>query len=341
MSVPAVFARFRAEIDRGLAAALDGRESPLYDMLRYHLGWIDERGNHFPNSTGKALRPTLCLLACQSLGGDYRRALPAAVAVELVHNYSLIHDDIQDGDTERRHRPTVWSVWGKAQAINAGSAMRILAGLALNNLPGRVPLSRRMRLQNLIDESCLALIEGQYLDIAYETRLDVPVRAYLDMVGKKTAALMACALESGAMLATRDEGVVAGFREAGRSLGMAFQIRDDILGVWGDERETGKPSGNDIRRKKKSLPVVYALEKARGPSKECLVSFYGNGVSGAEANVKAVLSVLDKVSARARAQALADKYRQEAAERLAGLPLTENGRRDIAELLDFLVERNF
>lgn len=339
MNLPEVFTRYRAEIDAGLRAALRGRKSPLYDMMRYHLGWADDKGNPLPESGGKALRPTLCLLACQSLGGDYRRAIPAAAAIELAHNYSLIHDDIQDDDKERRHRPTVWSIWGKPQAINAGTAMRLLASLALADLRERgVSDETRLRIQRLLDEDCLALIEGQYLDISYETMFNITVSDYLDMIEKKTAALIACALEAGALLASENEAVIAGYRRAGRNLGMAFQIRDDILGIWGDERQTGKPSCSDIIKKKKSMPIIYALENTRGEMRTRLQRIYGNGASP---DTAAVLEILDAVGARHQAQRLAEGYSNEAMAGINALPLREASRRDLTEVLSFLIERDF
>ncbi|MDP6416110.1 MAG: polyprenyl synthetase family protein, partial [Gammaproteobacteria bacterium] len=261
--LPQVFEKYRTEIDAELRSLLAQHQSPLYDMMRYHLGWIDEKGHPQQGSTGKALRPTLCLLACEAAGGEYRHALPAAAAVELVHNYSLIHDDIQDDDRERRHRPTVWSIWGKPQAINAGTAMRLLSNMALFRLAKwRVSLEKRTRVQYLLDESSLRLIEGQYLDISYESRFDISVSDYLKMIEGKTASLMSCSLEAGALLGSDDEHLVESLRNIGRCLGLAFQIQDDILGIWGNQEETGKPLGSDIRHRKKTFPIVHALEKA-------------------------------------------------------------------------------
>ena len=197
--------------------------------MRYHLGWIDKKGNRTDGNTGKALRPTLCLLACQAVGGEYHRALPAAAAIELLHNFSLIHDDIQDNDRKRRHRPTVWAIWGKPQAINAGTAMRILTNVALFRLKELgVNPEKRLLVQQLLDETTLRLIEGQYLDIDYEKYVDINVSDYLRMVQGKTAALIACALESGAALGTDDERLIKNLHDLGWNLGLGFQIRDDI-----------------------------------------------------------------------------------------------------------------
>lgn len=341
MKLPPVFERYRSEIDSELRAVLAERQSPLYDMMRYHLGWIDAQGHPLPGSVGKALRPALCLLACEVVGGEYHRALPAAAAVELVHNFSLIHDDIQDDDRERRHRPTVWSIWGKPQAINVGTAMRILASLALSRLgESGVSVEKQLRAQRILDESSLRLIEGQYLDISYESRLDIGVTDYLEMIDGKTATLIGCSLELGALLGTDDEPMLRGLRGFGRNLGLAFQIRDDVLGIWGNEKETGKPLGSDIRRRKKSLPIVYALEKAAGEAKAELANIYQNEVIG-EDGAMAVLRILDVVEAQRYAQNMAEMYRDKALEEITGLALMPAARRDLEELAHFLVERNF
>jgi len=341
MKLPAVFERYRGEIDAELRAALVDCRAPLYDMLRYHLGWVDEKGNALPRTAGKALRPTLCLLACQAVGDNYCRALPAAAALELVHNFSLIHDDIQDDDRERRHRPTVWSIWGKPQAINAGTAMRIIASLTMLRLAERgVPAHKQLRSVRLLDESCLRLIEGQYLDISYEKRLDIGVADYLAMIDLKTASLIACSLELGAMLGTDDEQIIRSLRAFGRNLGLAFQIRDDVLGIWGDQEKTGKPVGSDIRRKKKSLPVVYALDKAEGAARAELLRIYGPEAID-DQGLDSVLSVLAAVQAKARAQDLAEQYCARAMEKLDELALSSRARQSLDQVAYFLTRRQF
>lgn len=339
--LPDVFERYRATIDSELRSVLAEHHSPLYDMMRYHLGWEDERGNPLPGGAGKALRPTLCLLACEAVGEDYQRALPAAAALELVHNYSLIHDDIQDDDRERRHRPTVWSIWGKPQAINAGSAMRLLASLALLRLQAHgITPDKQSCVQFLLDDASLKLIEGQYLDIDYEDRFDITVKDYLEMIGGKTAALLSCSLEVGALLGTGNPDVVEGFRIMGKSLGLAFQMRDDILGIWGNPEETGKPLANDIRRRKKTLPIVYALENAGSRSRDELISIYRHEVND-EATVAMVLGILEEVSARKGAQAMVEQHSQEAWQVLDRLMLAPQSKREMEELVHFLTTRNF
>ena len=339
MILPASFGKYRGEINAELKQVLGGRQSPLYDMMRYHLGWIDEKGNPLRDSTGKALRPTLCLLACEVAGGDYRRALPAAAAIELVHNFSLIHDDIQDDDTERRHQPTVWSIWGKPQAINAGTAMRLLSNVALLRLNQYdISLEKRLRAQCLIDETSLNLIEGQYLDINYETRFDITVADYLDMIEKKTAMLLACSLETGALLGTDDECLISRLRSIGLNLGLAFQIVDDVLGIWGDEETTGKPQGNDIRRRKKTFPIVCILEETSDGFREELIRIYRNGTGD---SVAEVLQILESIDARSRAKKMAERYCDEAIKEINCLSVPSSAKQALEEIACFLVRRNF
>jgi len=341
MKLPAAFQRYRSAIEGELRMVLAERQSPLYDMMRYHLGWIDENGNPRQGSAGKALRPTLCLLACEAVGRDYCRALPAAAAIELVHNFSLIHDDIQDDDRERRHRPTVWSLWGKPQAINAGTAMRVLASVVSLRLKEHdVSAQKQLRVQRLIDETSLRLIEGQYLDINYESHFDIRVSDYLDMIEGKTAALIACSLEVGALLGTDDEQVIRSFRDIGRNLGLAFQIRDDILGIWGDEEKTGKPLGSDIRHRKKTLPIVYVLEKAEDRLRKELVTLYQNGALNDD-GIAEVLRILEAVAVHSQAQKMAEMYRDKAIEATDKLELSPLARHDLEEVAQFLVGRSF
>jgi geranylgeranyl diphosphate synthase, type I len=340
MNLPVIFEKYRAEIDTELKSVLAERRSPLYDMLRYHLGWLDADGHICEGPVGKALRPTLCLLACEATAGEYGRALPAAAAIELIHNFSLIHDDIQDNDRQRRHRATVWAIWGKPQAINAGTAMRILTNTALRRLGDLdVPAEKRLLVQELMDEASLRLIEGQYLDIDYEKRLDITVPDYLQMIGGKTASLIACSLEVGALLGTDDNRVINDFRRLGWDLGLSFQIRDDILGIWGDRDVTGKPLAGDIQRRKKTLPVVRALENAKDGYKESLVRFYQNGKD--KGDVAGILDALNRSGAQAYAQKMNGKYCRDARQIIRGLDIAAAARGHFEELIGFLEERNF
>ena len=242
-----------------LLSVRDGPTAGLYEMMRYHLG-LDASG-----SSGKRMRPLLGLLAYSSIRGDYHAALPGAAAVELGHNFSLVHDDIEDADRERRHRATLWAVHGIPQAINAGDMLFTLSRVALHRLSDLgFSDAKVLRLMRLYDMTCLALCEGQYLDIwASERTEPMSVELYFDMIGRKTAALIAASVEAGAILATDDEEIIARYHAFGWALGVAFQLNDDLLGIWGDQAKTGKEP-TDVARHKMTLPVIYAFEHA-GP----------------------------------------------------------------------------
>jgi geranylgeranyl diphosphate synthase, type I len=339
MSLPVILDKYRSQVDRELKALVDERKSVMYDMMRYHLGWIDEKGSPVKGKAGKALRPALCCFSCEAAGGDYRKALPAAAALELVHNFSLIHDDIQDNDRERRHRATVWAVWGMPQAINAGNAMRVLANSALRHLKG-ISTEKQVRLHELLDEISLSLIEGQYLDIGYEKRFDITVEDYITMINGKTVALLAGSMEIGALLGTDVEAEVGNFKETGRNLGLAFQIRDDILGIWGDSEETGKSTGSDIRRRKKSYPVVFALENTGGAAKTELVSIYQHSHMD-ESDVSRALEIFEAAGTQAKAQGLVQKYCGEAWENFKKARVSKEHQAEMDELIGFLTGRKY
>jgi len=238
--------------------------APYYGMILYHMGWVDEDFSPARQQAGKRLRPLLCLLTCEACGGDWHQAVPAAVAIELLHNFSLIHDDIEDNSPRRRHRPTVWSLWGRAQAINAGDGLFAISRLALQQVAERGASAEKvLHAFRIVDKTCLELTEGQYLDLAYEEEEGVTVEMYLEMIAKKTGALMGCATHIGALLGTDDDLVIESYRSFGYQLGLLFQIVDDILGIWGTGEATGKGVGEDIVQKKKSLPVIYALQHSQ------------------------------------------------------------------------------
>lgn len=246
-----------ADLQRVIEQHLPADYPELREMMSYHLGWSGEGSG--PEAQGKRIRPMLVLLCAQAAGGSWQRALPAATAVELLHNFSLIHDDLQDNSRLRHGRPTVWVKWGHAQAINAGDIMFTLAFLALNDLANWLPAQEVLAAGQILQRTCLRLTEGQYLDISNESKLNLPMEAYWPMIGGKTSALLSSAAELGALAAGADETRRASFREYGYSLGLAFQVLDDWLGVWGDAAQTGKSVESDLVSGKKTLPVVYAL----------------------------------------------------------------------------------
>lgn len=331
--------RYQPELDAELGLVIGDSSLPLYDMMRYHLGWIDAFGQERPGKGGKLLRPGLCLYACESVGGDWRQALPAAAALELMHNFTLIHDDIEDDDRERRGVPTVWSVWGQPQAINAGDAMHILSRLALLKLEERgVSTAKVLRAARILDQTCLRLCEGQYLDISYENRMDIGIDDYMEMIGGKTAALFACSLKLGALTGTRDEDLIEVLHRFGKNLGLAFQIQDDILGIWGEDSKTGKSTASDIRKKKKTLPIVYGIEKAKPHQKEHLLRVYQKEIV-AERDIPAILQVLSDTGAREYVEWIAKQYCQKAATNVEEMNIASSAKDGLKSVVESLIGR--
>ncbi len=239
----------------------------FHDMLTYHMGWSGEGAG--PEAAGKRIRPLIVLLTAAAIStestgspdSNWKSALPAAAAMELIHNFSLVHDDIQDNSEKRRGRSTVWVKWGMAQAINAGDALFVLANLAAADLHNYYPAEKCIRAIKLIQGTCLSLTRGQYLDMDYPNRADLSVEDYWPMVSGKTAALLSCCCELGAILGGADESTIEAYKSFGHYLGLAFQVQDDILGIWGTEEVTGKSASSDLIEGKKSLPVLYGLAK--------------------------------------------------------------------------------
>ena len=340
----AIAARYLPAVEAEMRAVVRVPEGPLhpfYGMMAYHLGWLDAEFRPTEARRGKGIRPLLCLLACEAAGGDWERALPAAAAIELTHNFTLIHDDIEDGDEERRGRPTVWRLWGVPQAINAGDGLFVLARQALHRLVER-GVEPRTVVQVLAwyDAACQALCEGQYLDLAFEERTDVTAEEYLQMIRGKTAALLVAALRIGARLGTSDTRLVELYARFGEHLGIAFQLVDDILGLWGDQALTGKPAGNDLRRRKKTLPVVYGLEQETGQSQRPLHALYRQETLS-DADVMAALELLERCGARRYVEDLARYHRQRALEILDETGIDNPAQQRLRTVARFLIEREF
>jgi geranylgeranyl diphosphate synthase type I len=291
-----------------IARAEDPRTTELYSMVRYHMGLDSDAPR------GKRMRPLIGLLADQSIVGDHHKALPREAAVEMGHNFSLVHDDIEDQGAERRHRPALWTTAGIPQAINTGDALFTLSRMALYRLTeegfsdGRV-----LRLMRLYDETCLALCEGQFMDIWTSEHDEwMSVDYYFDMIGRKTASLIAGSAEAGAVLATEDEAVVSAYRRFGWSLGLAFQLNDDVLGIWGDKAITGKET-SDIATRKKTLPLIYARAEATGSDGERLRGILAQSETDpSPAQINEVLGILGRVGAQEYTRGRARTYRDEA-----------------------------
>lgn len=338
-ALPHVFQKYRADIDDALHASLIQNEMLLHHMIHYAMGWdgVDRKVRF--TTDGKALRPTLCLLTCEANGGQVSAALPAAVSLELIHRFSLIHDDIQDRDETRHHRPTLWAVWGEPRSLIAGNTLKVIADMAVWGLVTQgLDFENALMAAGILTEAYLLMIEGQYLDISYEGRPDISVQNYLDMISRKTGALIQCSLTLGALIGTQDVDIVNAFSKCGRSLGFVFQIRDDILGIWGNEESTGKPVGADIRRKKNTLPVVYTMSQADGVDAVLLREVYRD-TSVTEKGISSVLEVMGKVNAMEFAQNLASKHAEQAIQALESTELAASSKEEMEELIHFLLIR--
>jgi len=254
-------ARYRPLIQNEMRRAVGSQPGRLYAWMRYHLGWEDRDGSPVTASPGKLMRPVAVLLAAELLDGQATEALPMAASVELVHNFSLLHDDVEDASEFRRGRQNLWTFAGAAQAINTGDGMFVVSRLAAHRvLDAGVAPDRALAAMRELDEACLRLVEGQYLDMSFELRNDVTLDEYLEMAAGKTAAMFAAPFAIGAILAGADERTVEAFRRYGHHVGLAFQMVDDVLGIWGDTAVTGKPVGDDLSARKMTFPVIAGLE---------------------------------------------------------------------------------
>ncbi|TDP96632.1 geranylgeranyl diphosphate synthase type I [Labedaea rhizosphaerae] len=283
----------RATLEPALRGAVDTLPGSLRHLVGYHFGWWDERGGPTGSAagSGKAIRPALVFLASRAVGGDPLAAMPAAVAVELVHNFSLVHDDVMDGDHTRRHRRTVWSVFGVGPAILAGDALVTLAMDVLDGHPATSVLAAAVQ----------DLLSGQSADLEFEDRNDVVLPECVRMAQQKTGALLGCSCAIGASFAGAEPVRVEHLRGFGEQLGLAFQVVDDLLGIWGDPAVTGKPVFSDLENRKKSLPVVAALTSGT-PAGELLAERYAT----ADEDLPGLAALIDEAGGRAWAHQQAD-----------------------------------
>jgi geranylgeranyl diphosphate synthase, type I len=291
-------------------------------MLAYHFGYPP----HGPARRGKRLRPTMLMRVCESEGAPLEHALDAAAAVELLHNYSLVHDDIEDRDEYRHGRRTLWSVYGIAQAVNTGDAMCALSFLTLMRAKALLGPARALDVIERLHRAHRTMCDGQSLDLQFESEGHVELADYDVMIACKTAALFEAACSLGACAAGVDESRVAGYAEVGRAYGMAFQVRDDLLGIWGSTDRTGKTVAGDLMRRKWSFPVVWALAQPASPAREVVAGAYRSQRSLDATEVANVVAALDELGAR------------EAAMRAVAEPMAVVERHPNRALRDYLLE---
>lgn len=340
IETPIILSKYFRHIHQFGKIQIDQSHPTVYEMLRYSMGWIDENGN--PSlSQGKALRPTLCLYTCEALGTPYEKALPAAVALELIHNFSLIHDDIQDKDLIRHHQPTLWARLGTSKALLAGNIMRVIAdktaiGLRSNNSPPSVIFE----VLELLTQASLEMIEGQFLDIQFESQPEISIQDYLKMISLKTGALIRTSIKIGALVGTQNRKVISNFNDFAINLGFAFQIRDDYLGIWGKSTETGKAVGADILRKKNTLPIIHLKSESSGANSKQIHKVFSKEKLNSR-DVSDILEIMDDIRTKDYTSQRTDHYCNLAFKYLKMLNLDSAYEKDFLDLLEFFRSREF
>jgi geranylgeranyl diphosphate synthase, type I len=334
-TVPTALGRARGLVGPALRRRVDRLSPPLRRVCGYHFGFTDEAGRPAHGDGGKAVRPALALLSAEGAGSSAEVALPGAVAVELVHNFSLLHDDVMDRDRERRHRATAWAVFGEGPAILAGDALLVLAHHVLleDATPARVAASRRLA------DATARMIEGQADDVALQAGGMVSLAECRAMMAGKTGALLSCAASIGALLAEAPAPAVSALADFGLHLGLAFQAIDDVLGIWGDPEVTGKPVAGDLRERKRSYPVVAALTSG-GPEADRLLALLGHGEPSGDALAEAV-SLVERLGGRSQARVLAEREMQLCLDALDRAGLHEPARTELEDVARFVTARDF
>lgn len=332
----------RTAIQVAMRAAFPAAEpqvAQFYAMQQYQLGWRDEQLAPAQIDPGKLLRPQLALLACRAAGGDARQALPLAAGIQLVHDFSLIHDDIEDNSDLRRGRPTVWKLWGLPQGINTGDGMFAIAHLAVHQLSqAGVPAALALEILKRFDQTILTICEGQFLDLSFEGQMAIGEADYLAMIGRKTAALIAAAAGLGAMVGGADAATAAALFEYGESLGLAFQVQDDVLGIWGDPEITGKPFAADLYRRKLSLPVIHALHHAADG--DTVAQIYRQPELG-DRDVRQLLDIFEHTKSRDYTAGVAERYHRQALGALDSARGDATALGEIRTITERLLDRKF
>ncbi|MDT9699092.1 polyprenyl synthetase family protein [Streptomyces sp. P17] len=320
------------ELVRPVLCEAVGRLHPwVGEMAAYSFGWSEVGGAPVAATGGKGVRQALAVLGAEAVGGPTEAGTTAAVAVELVHAFSLLHDDIMDGDTARRRRPTVWKAYGTGPAVLAGDALFALAVETLAAAPGGGGPVR------LLSVALGDLVRGQADDLLFATRPwtgpeRVRPEEYRAMAEHKTGALLGCAAALGAALGGAPSTTVAALDRAGRDLGIAFQIVDDVLGIWGDPAVTGKPVHGDLRERKKTFPVLVALDS---PVARRLAELLESGEDSGRA-----AALIEEAGGRSAALREARRRIGEAEAALDAVPLEAGAAGELRSLLDFLVRRD-
>jgi geranylgeranyl diphosphate synthase type I len=319
----------RSLVTPTLRAAVDQLSDPVRQVARYHFGWCDAQGRPIETADlggGRAIRPALVLLSAQAIGGAAEHAVPGACAVELVHNFSLLHDDLMDRDPTRRQRAACWSVFGASAAILAGDALLALAFDVLGRSGRSVDT-----VNGLLAGVLLRMVDGQGADISFEARIDVDLAECIRMAAGKTGALLggACALGAATGGGTPDQ--VEYLRGFGENLGLAYQCLDDVRGIWGDPLATGKAARSDLVNRKKTLPVVATLCSGTAAGRELALLYHGEGPLPA-ADVARAATLIESAGGRSWTEARAVEHQEQAMECLRSAGLAAAAEAELAEL---------
>lgn len=330
-----------ADAEQSTAHRLNALDLPLYGMIRYHLGWADAQFQRASFDAGKRMRPLICLHACAAVTGHPEPAFDIAAAIEILHNFTLVHDDIQDRSETRRHRPTIWSLWGESQAINTGDAMFALGQLAaLRLLDRELPVERSAAVLRGYNDVALRIVEGQVLDLGFEERWNISSSEYLEMIRGKSAAIVAYAAWAGSVLGGADFSAAERFRAFGETLGLGFQIRDDVLGIWGETSITGKRKGDDIRRRKKSLPIIKLVTAAASDEADRLRDIYSRAEIR-ESDLDWIMGLLRRYEIEDELEAVVADYHRRARQLIEDAVPDSSSRRALLDLLQRLSTRAF
>ena len=320
------FEEYLAKVNEAISAIPYPKEpSQLYQPIAYTMAL-----------GGKRLRPVLVLMACEAMGGDAAKALNAAVGLELFHNFTLLHDDVMDKAAVRRGQPTVHRRWNENVAILSGDAMLTMA----SQYVARVDEAVLQPVLEVFNTTAMEIYEGQQWDMDYEQRAEVTEADYIEMIRLKTSVLLGCACKMGAIIAGADEANAKALYEVGLNLGLAFQLQDDVLDVWGDEATFGKEIGGDIMNNKKTYLLINALNRAQGDDLGGLRRWITDEYAMRQEKVPAVRAIYERLGLRQLAQEAIAAYTQKALDGLAQVAMGDDDRKEFAEVINRLVDRS-
>ena len=324
------FQVYQQGLEDELQVIFSSRQGFLYDLLRYHLGWADQRGQPQDRPLPQHFQPTLALVTCDALCGDFHPALPVAAAIELLYNFTIVHGDVQAGRVDPADSPSIWWVWGPAQAINAGDGLHAMGRTSIMGLAQRgIPAERVLRSVKSLDRACLSLCEGQYLDLTFQDHLMVTNSDYYGMISRKAGSLTGCSAELGALASGANDQLCSLFQELGTKLGMAWQITQDIADLWGQHGDGATAS--NVLNKKKSLPIIHALETSAVSTKRELGNIYMKRVLEPQ-DTSRIIAILEQAKARQYAEDRAGALVAQALESLDETDLSEEQRQSFQPL---------